>query len=49
MPDNVDLDVETKALRVDLVYRVKVDIDDPKGRLKIGMPADVTFAPPPAP
>ena len=41
--------VETKALRVDLVYRIKVDVDDPQGRLKIGMPADVTIAPPPAP
>jgi HlyD family secretion protein len=41
--------VETKALRVDLVYRIKVDVDDPHGRLKIGMPADVTIAPPPAP
>jgi len=36
--------VETKALRVDLVYRVKVDVDNPDGQLKIGMPADVTLA-----
>ena len=35
--------VETKALRVDLVYRVTVDIDDGAGELKIGMPADVTL------
>ncbi len=35
--------VETKALRVDLVYRVTVDVDDPAGELKIGMPADVAF------
>jgi HlyD family secretion protein len=41
--------VETKALRVDLVYRIKVDVDDRRGLLKIGMPADVTIAPPPAP
>jgi HlyD family secretion protein len=41
--------VETKALRVDLVYRIKVDVDDPRGLLKIGMPADVTIAPPAAP
>ncbi|MGZ5047007.1 MAG: HlyD family secretion protein [Usitatibacter sp.] len=33
--------VETRALRVDLVYRVKVEIDDAAGQLKIGMPADV--------
>jgi HlyD family secretion protein len=33
--------VETRALRVDLVYRVKVDVDDAAGQLKIGMPADV--------
>jgi HlyD family secretion protein len=33
--------VETRALRVDLVYRVKVDVDDAGGQLKIGMPADV--------
>jgi HlyD family secretion protein len=35
--------VETRALRVDLVYRVTVDVDDAAGDLKIGMPADVTF------
>lgn len=33
--------VETRALRVDLVYRVKVDVDDTASQLKIGMPADV--------
>lgn len=33
--------VETRALRVDLVYRAKVDVDDAAGQLKIGMPADV--------
>jgi len=39
--------VETRALRVDLVYRVKVDVDNAEGQLKIGMPADVVFAPAP--
>ncbi len=33
--------VETRALRVDLVYRVKVEVDDAARQLKIGMPADV--------
>jgi len=36
--------VETKALRVDLVYRAKVEVDDAAGALKIGMPADVRIA-----
>jgi len=36
--------VETRALRVDLVYRAKVDVDDAAGALKIGMPADVRLA-----
>jgi HlyD family secretion protein len=36
--------VETRALRVDLVYRAKVDVDDAAGQLKIGMPADVRLA-----
>lgn len=36
--------VETRALRVDLVYRVKVDVDNPQGQLKIGMPAEVKLA-----
>jgi HlyD family secretion protein len=35
--------VETRELRVDLVYRVKVDVDNPDGLLKVGMPADVMF------
>jgi HlyD family secretion protein len=35
--------VETKALRVDLVYRAKVEVDGAQGLLKIGMPADVTL------
>ena len=37
--------VETRALRVDLVYRVKVRVEDPEGRLKVGMPADVRVSP----
>ena len=36
--------VETRALRVDLVYRAKVDVDNATGALKIGMPADVRLA-----
>jgi HlyD family secretion protein len=35
--------VETRELRVDLVYRIKVQLDDPDGILKLGMPADVIF------
>lgn len=35
--------VETRALRVDLVYRAKVEVDDAGGLLKIGMPADVSL------
>jgi HlyD family secretion protein len=33
--------VETKELRVDLVYRIKVEVENPDGILKIGMPVDV--------
>ncbi|WP_455209114.1 efflux RND transporter periplasmic adaptor subunit [Kaarinaea lacus] len=33
--------VETKELRVDLVYRIKVEVENPEGILKIGMPVDV--------
>ena len=33
--------VETRELRVDLVYLVKVEVDNPNGLLKVGMPADV--------
>jgi HlyD family secretion protein len=35
--------VETHALRVDLVYRIRVEVDNPDGVLKIGMPADITL------
>ena len=41
--------VETRALRVDLVYRVTVDVDDPGRLLKIGMPADVVLPAIPSP
>ena len=37
--------VETRQLRVDLVYRVKVDVDNSDGALKIGMPADIIIEP----
>jgi HlyD family secretion protein len=37
--------VETRELRVDLVYRVKVQVDNPQGLLKIGMPADIILEP----
>lgn len=37
--------VETRDLRIDLVYRVKVEVNNPDGILKIGMPADVTLIP----
>jgi hypothetical protein len=37
--------VETRDLRVDLMYRVKVEVANPDGALKIGMPADVTITP----
>jgi len=33
--------VETRELRVDLVYLIKVEVDNPDGLLKIGMPAGV--------
>jgi len=35
--------VETRELRVDLVYRIKVQLEDSEGVLKLGMPADVAF------
>lgn len=33
--------VETRALRVDLVYRIKVQVANPEGVFKRGMPADL--------
>jgi len=35
--------VETRALRVDLVYRIKVDVDNTEGQLKLGMPVDLVL------
>jgi HlyD family secretion protein len=37
--------VETRALRVDLVYRIKVDVANDEGLLKIGMPVDLLLQP----
>ncbi|KPK38881.1 MAG: hypothetical protein AMJ69_07260, partial [Gammaproteobacteria bacterium SG8_47] len=37
--------VETRELRVDLVYRIKVEVANPDGLLKVGMPADLTLEP----
>lgn len=36
--------VETRELRSDLVYRIKVEVEDPGSALKIGMPVDVRLA-----
>ncbi|MHA1570136.1 MAG: efflux RND transporter periplasmic adaptor subunit [Alphaproteobacteria bacterium] len=36
--------VETRALRVDLVYRIKVDVANPDGQLKLGMPVDLILS-----
>ncbi len=41
--------VQTRDERANLVYAVKVYVPNPKGALKIGMPADLTLGPPPAP
>lgn len=35
--------VETKELRTDLVYRLRIIVEDPKGELRQGMPVDVTL------
>jgi len=35
--------VQTKEARADLVYAVKVNVKNPDGELKIGMPGDVVF------
>ncbi len=41
--------VQTRDERADLVYAIKVYVPNPKGALKIGMPADLTLgSPPPA-
>jgi HlyD family secretion protein len=39
--------VQTAEDRVQLVFGVKVAVDDPDGALKVGLPADVTWARPP--
>lgn len=36
--------IQTRDERSDLVYAVKVRVRDPDGRLKVGMPADVSLA-----
>jgi HlyD family secretion protein len=40
--------VQTRDERADLVYAVKVYVPNPKGALKIGMPADITLGAAPA-
>ncbi len=35
--------VQTEELRTSLVYEVRVFVDDPQNRLRLGMPATVTF------
>jgi HlyD family secretion protein len=41
--------IQTKEERVKLVYRVKIEIPNPEGILKPGMPADASIAPAPSP
>jgi HlyD family secretion protein len=36
--------IQTKQERVKLVYRIKIDIDNPKHELKSNMPADAEIA-----
>jgi HlyD family secretion protein len=33
--------VETAEIRTDLVYRIRVLVNDPKGELRQGMPVDI--------
>lgn len=40
--------VQTRDERTDLVYAIKVRVPNPQGALKIGMPADLRFAPAPS-
>lgn len=35
--------IQTKEERTNLVYAIKVAVPNPKGRLKLGMPAEVNF------
>jgi HlyD family secretion protein len=37
--------VQTEELRTSLVYEIRVFVDDPEDRLRLGMPATVTIAP----
>jgi len=37
--------VQTKELRTSLVYEIRVFVDDPEDRLRLGMPATVTITP----
>jgi HlyD family secretion protein len=37
--------IQTKQERTNLVYALKVEVPNPDGRLKIGMPAEVNFTP----
>jgi HlyD family secretion protein len=37
--------VQTEELRTSLVYEVRVFVDDPQDRLRLGMPATVTITP----
>lgn len=39
--------IQTRDERADLVYAIKVSVDNSGGALKVGMPADVSFAAPP--
>jgi hypothetical protein len=41
--------VQTRDERADLVYAVKVQVPNPAGALKIGMPADLALAAPESP
>ena len=40
--------IQTRDERADLVYAIKVRVVNSRGTLKVGMPADITFAPPAA-
>lgn len=40
--------IQTREERTELVYAIKIRVANPDRRLKIGMPADVEFAPPAA-
>ena len=37
--------VQTQRDRLNLVFGVKIRVDNPQGELKPGMPADATFSP----